>query len=213
MQRLLSNVRAKKSICNKPRRSKKNSCHDLASSLCHAGAGSAIMALILNVLMTLHELLVPSKHSRSWKCLFLELFSQSPEDFGWFYTFPREKLDNNALRNGDRHLSLRHRDYDYWPDWAEPLNCFPHSSPNTSRSGNLHVSILRAQGQESRLYLIHLRNYRGISLLSISYKILSNILLSRLGPYLNEIIGDHQCGFQRNRSTTNQIFCIHQILE
>jgi hypothetical protein len=29
---------------------------------------------------------------------------------------------------------------------------------------------------------------------------------------IDEIIGDHQCGFQRNRSTTDQIFCI-QILE
>jgi hypothetical protein len=37
-------------------------------------------------------------------------------------------------------------------------------------------------------------NYRGISLLSNSYKILSNILLSRLIPYVDEIIGDHQCG-------------------
>jgi hypothetical protein len=55
-------------------------------------------------------------------------------------------------------------------------------------------------------------NYRGISLLSTSYKILSNILLSRLGPYIDEIIGDHQCGFKRNRSTTDQIFCIRQIL-
>jgi hypothetical protein len=31
-------------------------------------------------------------------------------------------------------------------------------------------------------------NYRGISLLSTSYKILSNILLSSLSPYINEII-------------------------
>jgi hypothetical protein len=34
-------------------------------------------------------------------------------------------------------------------------------------------------------------NYRGISLLSTSYKMLSNILLSRLSPYVDEIIGDH----------------------
>ena len=46
-----------------------------------------------------------------------------------------------------------------------------------------------------------------------TYKILSNILLSRLTPYAEEIIGDHQCGFQRNRSTTDHIFCIHQILK
>jgi hypothetical protein len=38
-------------------------------------------------------------------------------------------------------------------------------------------------------------NYRGISLLSTSYKNLSNILLSRLSPYVDGIIRDHQCGF------------------
>jgi hypothetical protein len=42
---------------------------------------------------------------------------------------------------------------------------------------------------------------------------LSNILLSRLVPYIDEIIGDHQCGFRRNISTIDQIFCIRQILE
>ena len=56
-------------------------------------------------------------------------------------------------------------------------------------------------------------NYRGISLLPTTYKILSNILLSRLIPYVKEIIGDHQCGFRRNRSTIDHIFCIRQILE
>jgi hypothetical protein len=34
-----------------------------------------------------------------------------------------------------------------------------------------------------------------------------NVLLSRLGKYIDEIIGDHQCGFRRNRSTSDQIFC------
>jgi hypothetical protein len=58
-------------------------------------------------------------------------------------------------------------------------------------------------------------NYRGISLISTSYKILSNILLSRLSTYVDEIIGDHQCGFRRNRSTTDQIWeyseTVHQL--
>jgi len=49
--------------------------------------------------------------------------------------------------------------------------------------------------------------------LPTTYKILSNILLSRLTPYAEEIIGDHQCGFRRSRSTTYLIFCIRQILE
>ena len=56
-------------------------------------------------------------------------------------------------------------------------------------------------------------NYRGISLLPTTYKILSNIVLSRLIPYAEEVIGDHQCGFRSNRSATDHIICIRQILE
>ena len=56
-------------------------------------------------------------------------------------------------------------------------------------------------------------NYRRISLLPTTYKILSNILLSRWTPYAEEISGDHQCGFRLNRSTTDHIFCIRQIHE
>jgi hypothetical protein len=56
-------------------------------------------------------------------------------------------------------------------------------------------------------------NYRGISLLSTAYKILLNILLARLTPHVSEVIGDHQCGFRRNRSTTDRILYIRQILE
>jgi len=59
----------------------------------------------------------------------------------------------------------------------------------------------------------HCSNYRGISLLSTMYKILYNILLSRLTPHAEKIIEDHQCGFRRSRSTTDHIFCIRQILE
>jgi hypothetical protein len=71
---------------------------------------------------------------------------------------------------------------------------------------------LPQQWKESIIVPIHKKddktdsnNYRGISLLSTAYKMLSNILLARLTPYVNEVIGDHQCGFRRNRSTTNQI--------
>jgi hypothetical protein len=39
------------------------------------------------------------------------------------------------------------------------------------------------------------KNYRGISLLSTTYTIFLNILLSRLIPYTKEIIGDRQYGF------------------
>jgi hypothetical protein len=56
-------------------------------------------------------------------------------------------------------------------------------------------------------------NYRGISLLPTLYKILSNSLLSRLGPYVDEITGNRQCGFRRNRSTTHRFFSIPHMLQ
>jgi len=56
-------------------------------------------------------------------------------------------------------------------------------------------------------------NYRGVSFLSSTYKILSKILLSRLTPYTEGIIRDNQCGFRRSRSTTDHIICVRQIHE
>jgi len=55
-------------------------------------------------------------------------------------------------------------------------------------------------------------NYRGISLFPTTYKILSNIPLSRLTPHTEKFVEDHQCGFRHSRSTTDHIFCIRQIL-
>jgi len=43
-------------------------------------------------------------------------------------------------------------------------------------------------------------NYRGISLLPTAYKMFSNFLVSTLTPYIDEVIGDNQCGFQCNRA-------------
>jgi hypothetical protein len=58
------------------------------------------------------------------------------------------------------------------------------------------------QWKESIIVPIHKKgdktdcsNYRGISMLSTSYKTLSYNLSSRLSPYIDEITGDHQCGF------------------
>ena len=57
------------------------------------------------------------------------------------------------------------------------------------------------------------RNYKCISLLPTTYKTLSNILLSRLTTYAEEIFEELQCGFRHKRSTTDYVFYIRQILE
>ena len=59
---------------------------------------------------------------------------------------------------------------------------------------------LREQSQQSITVSIYRNgdktdssNYTAISLLTATYTILSNILLSGLTPYAEKIIGDHQC--------------------
>jgi hypothetical protein len=56
-------------------------------------------------------------------------------------------------------------------------------------------------------------NYRGVSHLLIIYIILPNSLLSMLPVCAEDIIGEIQCGFRRNRSTTDHLFSIYDLLE
>jgi sorting nexin-29 len=56
-------------------------------------------------------------------------------------------------------------------------------------------------------------NFRGISILNTVYKISSSVLFMRISPFAENIIGNYQCGFWKNRSTINQIFTLRQILE
>jgi len=55
--------------------------------------------------------------------------------------------------------------------------------------------------------------YRAITLLCATYKILANISYVKLVLYAEEIIGKYQEGYQRGRSTVDQIFSMRQILE
>ncbi|KAL4113249.1 hypothetical protein QTP88_016908 [Uroleucon formosanum] len=61
--------------------------------------------------------------------------------------------------------------------------------------------------------IMECENYRGISLLNTTYKILSNILLIKINPYIKEIIGEYQAGFMIGRSTVDQIHIIKQLAE
>jgi len=56
------------------------------------------------------------------------------------------------------------------------------------------------------------QNYRGISLLSVIYKVFAKILAKRLSPYTEHIIGGYQCGLRRDRSTMDKIFALKSIL-
>jgi len=56
------------------------------------------------------------------------------------------------------------------------------------------------------------QNYRGISLLSVIYKVFAKILAKRLSPYTEQIIGDYHRGFRRDKSTMDQIFALRSIM-
>jgi hypothetical protein len=83
---------------------------------------------------------------------------------------------------------------------------------------NIFAATLRTRrtslhAQPEDAHAVVTRDPLKMSPLPAAYKILYYVLLSRLTSYMNEIIGDHQCGFHRNRSTTDQNFYIWQILE
>ena len=56
-------------------------------------------------------------------------------------------------------------------------------------------------------------NYKAVTLLCTTYKILAHILYVKVVPYAEEIIGEYQGVFQWGRSTFNQTFVMRQILE
>jgi hypothetical protein len=77
------------------------------------------------------------------------------------------------------------------PSWAEALICPIHKIGDVQNC----------------------ENSRGISLVNIAYKVLSNVLYGRLKPHANEIIGQYQCGFREGVLTIDQIQTLRQILE
>jgi sorting nexin-29 len=56
-------------------------------------------------------------------------------------------------------------------------------------------------------------NYKDITLLDIAYKVFSNVLNKRLKKITENVLGEYQCGFRKNRSTSDQIFVIRQTME
>ncbi|KAI5751635.1 hypothetical protein M8J77_009428 [Diaphorina citri] len=55
-------------------------------------------------------------------------------------------------------------------------------------------------------------NYRGISLLSVSYKIFSRALLNRAEPVMDRQLGEYQAGFRKARSCAEQIHNIKSLI-
>ena len=74
--------------------------------------------------------------------------------------------------------------------------------------------------RETIIFLIHKRgdrnrceNYRGIAVGNAAYKIFLNIILGKIKPYIEKVMGDYQNGFRDGRSVSDNIFALRIINE
>jgi hypothetical protein len=51
------------------------------------------------------------------------------------------------------------------------------------------------------------KNYRGMCLLNVTYKVFAKILYDRLLPHANVAVQHYQAGFQVNQQQTNSLHC------
>ena len=56
-------------------------------------------------------------------------------------------------------------------------------------------------------------NYRGITLLSLPGKLYAKVLESKVRRIVEPRMAEEQCGFRPGRSTTDQVFTLHQVQE
>lgn len=58
------------------------------------------------------------------------------------------------------------------------------------------------------------KNYRGVALLDVGYKVLAKILAARLGKWMEEKgkIGESQAGFRKARGTRDHIFVLNSLI-
>ncbi|KAK6731057.1 hypothetical protein RB195_007491 [Necator americanus] len=64
-----------------------------------------------------------------------------------------------------------------------------------------------------KLSVMDARNYRGISLLRVMYKVLERIILDRLIKHREETTRDEQAGFRPGRSTIDQVFIVRRVID
>ena len=61
--------------------------------------------------------------------------------------------------------------------------------------------------------LTNCNNQKGIMLLSVTYKVLSQIVLNRLTTTVDPLLRKEKAGFKKGRGYANQIFTLWQIME
>ena len=101
----------------------------------------------------------------------------------------------------------------FWEEIRETLhNVFIEAIEGGSLSPSQRtgvITLLPKQGKDCK----HLKNWRPITLLNIDYKIYTHILKNRLKSVIPSIISSHQTGFQKGKSTTDNLILMYLVLE
>ena len=83
----------------------------------------------------------------------------------------------------------------------------PEVIPADMRNANI-ITIFKKNDRHN------VNNYRGISLLAVVGKIMALVMLNRMrDPIAETVLPESQCGFRRNRGTTDMIFAVRQLME
>ena len=97
------------------------------------------------------------------------------------------------------------------PPWLKTIMDWILENGTTPKSWKYSRTTLLHKGGNTE----NLENYRGITVCSVTYLIFTSILQFRMAKVVeeNEILGPLQHGFQRNKSTTDALFILSQMLE
>ena len=71
------------------------------------------------------------------------------------------------------------------------------------------ITLLPKQGKDTK----YLKNWRPITLLNVDYKIYTHVIKNRLKNVIPFIISKHQTGFQKGKSTTDNLILMYLVLE
>ena len=84
--------------------------------------------------------------------------------------------------------------------------CYKEEIPVDCKMGTICPKYKKGDGNKCD-------NYKGITLLSCIYKVLSSIINNRLKEYTEKIISDYQNGFRSNRGAMDDIHILRRITE
>jgi len=101
----------------------------------------------------------------------------------------------------------------FWPELKEMLfTVYKHSLTCGEFYGSMTRGIIRLLPKPEK-DLLHIKNWRPITLITVDYKILSKVLANRLKRYLSKIISEDQAGFIKGRYIGENIQSLLEIAD